>query len=321
MTETRSPRGESHPPAQGSPPEHPVRAHDADADLLAGSGPGRPARPLRADPPPHLVRRGEGMPLIAVHGNGVDHRLLLALDDCFAAPGRWERIYLDLPGFGATPPPAGSGGLPELADWLDAVITDLVGEAPFALLANSLGGLLAREIVARRPDQVQGLALIAPVVDPIGTARRRPPRTVTDRDEDLLDALAPEDREEFEGIAVRQTPASWRRFRDHALPGVRAADPDAMGRLAQRYRLPRVPEAESAPYEGPTLILTGRQDHVVGFEDQFALLPHYPGATYLALDSAGHNVHLEQPEASRTALQEWAERVGPPERSGAPPLR
>ena len=69
---------------------------------------------------PHVVRHGAGVPLIAVHGNGVDHRLLLAL----------------------------------------------VGSTPFALLANSLGGLLARNLVAQFGDQVLGLALIAPVVDP-----------------------------------------------------------------------------------------------------------------------------------------------------------
>ena len=58
----------------------------------------------------NLVRRGSGVPLVAVHGNGVDHRLLLALDDCFAQGGDWERIYLDLPGFGETAPLDDAGG-------------------------------------------------------------------------------------------------------------------------------------------------------------------------------------------------------------------
>lgn len=54
-------------------------------------------------PRPHVVRRGTGVPLVMVHGNGVDHRLLLELDEVFAAPGRWERIHVDLPGFGRSP--------------------------------------------------------------------------------------------------------------------------------------------------------------------------------------------------------------------------
>ncbi|SCL13576.1 hypothetical protein [Micromonospora inyonensis] len=64
--------------------------------------------------PPNVGRKGDGLPLVAIHGNGVDHPLLLALDDCPAEPGCGERIYLDLPGFGGTPPLDGTGGLPAL---------------------------------------------------------------------------------------------------------------------------------------------------------------------------------------------------------------
>lgn len=52
---------------------------------------------------PQTVRRGAGVPLLFVHGNGVDHRMMLALDDAFDAANAWERIYLDLPGFRAAP--------------------------------------------------------------------------------------------------------------------------------------------------------------------------------------------------------------------------
>ncbi|AUS78271.1 alpha/beta hydrolase [Actinoalloteichus sp. AHMU CJ021] len=257
---------------------------------------------------PNIVRKGQGLPLVAVHGNGVDHRLLLPLDDDLAASGSWERIYLDLPGFGLTPPLDAAGGLPELADWLVETVHELVGDEPFALLGSSLGGLLARYVVTRFPDQVLGLALIAPVVDPAPSRRVRPERSLVVRDQDLLRSLPPADAEEFTSVAARQTQESWDAFRVHALPGIRAADPDAMGRLSQRYFLRASPDT-AGTFQGPTLILTGRQDHVVGYEDQFALLTHYPRATYLALDGAGHNVHLEQPRMVGTALRDWGRCV------------
>lgn len=258
---------------------------------------------------PNVVRRGDGLPLVAVHGNGVDHRLLLALDDCLAEPGCWERIYLDLPGFGGTPPLEGAGGLPEIAGWLVDAVTDLVGERDFALLANSLGGLLARHVLARFPGRVLGVALIAPVVDPDAARRTRPAFTVVERDDDLLASLPADDRDEFAGITARQTPASWEAFRDFALPGIRAADPGAVQRLSQRYFLPAVPEETSSGYAGPTLIVTGRQDHIVGYQDQAGLLAHYPRATYAVLDGAGHNVHLEQPDLVHALLREWSGRL------------
>ena len=45
------------------------------------------------------------------------------------------------------------------------------------------------------------------------------------------------------------------------------------------------------------LIVTGKQDQIVGYEDQQALLPHYPNATFVTLDNVGHNAHIDQPEA------------------------
>lgn len=180
--------------------------------------------------------------MIVIHGNGVDHRLLLPLDDCFD-DDQWERIYVDLPGFGRTPALPGTGGLPEVAAWLVDVVGELVGERPFAVLANSLGGLLARHVVARFDHQAIGMALIAPVVDPEAEKRVVPTKSVVERDDVLLARLAPEDREAFVSMAVRQTTDSWEAFRDHALPGIRAADEAAMARLGERYFLEQVPEA------------------------------------------------------------------------------
>ncbi len=56
-------------------------------------------------PNPHVVRRGAGTPVLFIHGNGVDHRLLSDLDDVFASDDGdgWERIYVDLPGVRADP--------------------------------------------------------------------------------------------------------------------------------------------------------------------------------------------------------------------------
>jgi pimeloyl-ACP methyl ester carboxylesterase len=48
---------------------------------------------------------------------------------------------------------------------------------------------------------------------------------------------------------------------------------------------------------------------VVGFEDQFALLPHYPRATYAVLDLAGHNLQIEQPALMNVLLRDWLERI------------
>ena len=110
---------------------------------------------------------------------------------------------------------------------------------------------------------------------------------VRERDDAFMSTLDPDDAAPFLEMSPRLTRDTWERFREHALPGVRAVDEEALKRLSARYVLDAVPEEAAPPFEGPALILTGREDHLVGYRDQAALLEHYPRATYAALDAAG----------------------------------
>ena len=258
---------------------------------------------------PYVVRRGRGIPLLCVHGNGVDHRLLLALDDALAESGSWERIYLDLPGFGETPPLAGRGGLPDYVDWLDNAVTELIGTTPFAVLGNSMGGLLARALAARRLRQCLGLAMLAPIVDPVRENRTLPGREVLREDHALLRSLDPEDAETYAEMAVTQSRQNWQRFQRSALPGIRAADTEAMERLGELYELPESPDDKLAGLERPMLIVTGKQDFIAGYEDQWMLSKRLQRCSYAVLDGAGHNVHLDQPYAVEELLRGWARLV------------
>lgn len=250
----------------------------------------------------HVVRRGSGLPLLLVHGNSVDHRLLLEVDAAFAGHDAWERIYVDLPGFGRTPALAGRGGLVDLADWLDGWAEATVGDAPFAVVGNSMGGLLAADLVARRPRQCLGLALLAPVVQSRHHLRTLPEADVR-KDRDLLASLDPADADEYAAVAVDQGRDNWERFRRAALPGLRSGVPEARRRLGAAYELP-MPDLRDL--DRPVLVVTGRQDTIVGFEDQQAWSGGLSQGTYVALDRAGHNVHLDQPDAVRLLLADWA---------------
>lgn len=260
-------------------------------------------------PRPHVVRRGAGLPLLFVHGNAVDHRLLIELDDVFCHNGGWERIYFDLPGFGQTPALDDPGGLPELADWLDEAVGSLVGGLPFAIVGSSLGGLLARDLVSRRPGQCVGMALLATVVDPVHANRALPDPVIAVEDHGLLASLDADDAAMYREVAVVRSSANWERFRRAALPGLRLADTDAMARLAARYTLPDFEEERLDGFDRPVLIVAGRQDAVVGFEDQSALARRFTTSSLAVLDHAGHNVHLDQPTVVRALLEDWAARV------------
>ena len=91
------------------------------------------------------------------------------------------------------------------------------------------------------------------------------------------------------------------------MPGLQVADREAMVRIYERWELSEGPELGT--YDKPALILTGRQDNATGYEDVYPLLPHYPYASFVVLDTAGHNLQIDQPVLFDALMGEWLDRV------------
>ena len=62
-------------------------------------------------------------------------------------------------------------------------------------------------------------------------------------------------------------------------------------------------------YAGPTVIVAGRLDSMVGYAVAIDLVDHYPHASLAVVDDAGHALPHEQPELLRALLAEWLARV------------
>jgi pimeloyl-ACP methyl ester carboxylesterase len=254
------------------------------------------------------VTRGAGTPLLLVHGFCVDHRLLLALDGAVDAHGGWRRLYIDLPGMGRSDAGPEIDSSDAVADAVVSFVREELRDERFAVLGSSYGGMIARHLVASLPDQVLGLALLAPLVEAGPGPRDVPERVVLVEDAALLASLDPADAQEYADMAVVQSPEGWALFREHALPGLRSYRPEVIERLRARYAL--AAEPETGAFEGPTLLVTGRQDHVVGYRSAAALVDrHYPRTTTAVLDRAGHNVHLDQPSLTAALVDDWLSRM------------
>ncbi|MFC3503777.1 alpha/beta fold hydrolase [Micromonospora krabiensis] len=258
----------------------------------------------------NVVEHGTGVPVLALHGWTPDHRLMLGcLEPVFAGRPGYRRLYPDLPGMGESPAPPEIAGSDDMLDAVQDLVDDRIGDAPFLLVGESYGGYLARALANSRPEQVRGLALICPMGTAVEKADRRLPQPQVLRpDPDLLASVDARTAAEFADLAVVQSPETLRRFREEILAGLDVADTTAMARIRQRWTLAEDPEG-GEPFTRPTLVLTGRQDHSTGYLDQFALLPHYPRATFAVLDVAGHNLQIEQPVLFDALVGEWLDRV------------
>ncbi|HML50971.1 MAG TPA: alpha/beta hydrolase [Propionicimonas sp.] len=258
----------------------------------------------------YYVEVGSGMPVLAIHGWMPDHRLMRGcLEPVFARRAGYRRLYPDLPGMGRSP--AGSvASADDLLAALEEFIDAHIGIDRFLLVGESYGGYLARALVRSRPDQVAGLAMIAPVAEPRPDRRVLPALQVLRADPGVLDGLDTRLQESFTFLAAVHTAEVLHRFLDEVQPGLDAADQVALARIGERLLLSRDPDAPGQePFLGPSVTLVGRQDIAVGYQDQWRLLTRYPRMSLAALDTAGHNVQIEQPQLFEALMVEWLDRV------------
>jgi pimeloyl-ACP methyl ester carboxylesterase len=259
----------------------------------------------------HYVTRGAGRPMVMLHGFTLDHRVMLGcMEPLFTDREGWQRIYLDLPGMGRTlARPWVTGSDQMLGVVLDFIDATIPGQH-FVAAGESYGGYLARGLVYRRPDMVDGLLLICPMVVADRARRTLPKPTVLVRDSRLLKSLNPAEAREFESVAVIQTRANWKRFAREVLAGIRICDEAFVTKLqAHGYSFSFDVDNLSTAFEKPSLILTGRQDSSVGYADAWTLLERYPRATLAVLDRAGHNLQIEQEAQFNMLVKDWLTRL------------
>jgi pimeloyl-ACP methyl ester carboxylesterase len=248
--------------------------------------------------------------LVMIHGFSASTR---DWDDWIRILGPHYRIIsIDLPGHGLTSAPKGyKASIDGYADLIDSV-TARLGAQKFVIIGNSMGGGTAWDFALRHPDRLDGLVL----VDAAGWARPKgqdegkgPIIFKIMRSKLGLAVLRQIDVKPLIGQGLKSafvdeklvTPALIDRYSDFArAPGHR----DILMSIQSGARTP-VTEATMATIKVPTLIMHGRQDHLIPFAQGQAFARVIPGSTLIAYDGVGH-VPMEQiPDKSAADLDGW----------------
>lgn len=251
----------------------------------------------------HYSVHGDGPPVLALHGAfSTRDELEAVLEPTFAPAERHRRLYPDLPGMGDTPTHGSIQSANHVIDLLDELIADEIGTEPFRVIGQSYGAHLARGIAARHPAQVVGLALICPMV----LDARAEDHVVVQHDGDPAAAIDAAHLEAYQSYFVVQTPATAARFLAAVVPSLGRWDSAAVEALMSNSTL--APDPDDRTYSGPTLMLTGRRDSLVGFRDQLGLIEHHPDGTHVIVADAGHALPHEHPALTDRLLRDWLDR-------------
>lgn len=254
--------------------------------------------------------RGEGRPILLVHGWSADRDYMLAdLEPVFDEHPGWRRIYLDLPGHGSTPAPEWLSTedqmLSVVRDFIDAVLPD----GRFAIAGSSYGGRLTVGLVRLIPDRLAGAGLLVPAIDAADGALEPTDVTVLFEDDSIFEDLEPDEEWMRDTLVVHER---WMvdEIRAHDMPAYRRADYEFLARLEANLHATGAAGRPGPPFAEPSLILAGRQDSTVGYRPAGSLLDEFPRATYAVLDMAGHQLgRIERPAPFRALVGDWLDRM------------
>lgn len=263
-------------------------------------------------------------PAVFVHGLGGSSLNWTDLMDLMRA--QVDGWAPDLGGFGASPPPRDGDMSPRgYAANVAEFIEQELGAQPVHLLGNSMGGAVALQLAARRPELVRSLTLISPAMPALHATRGNihlPVVAVPGVGERLIPRYAAVAAEARVKATIDACFADPKR-----LPEQRMAE--AVAETKARDEYPYAAEAflralrgllktfmdggEERPWkladrvQCPTLVVYGRKDPLIDTRAAHRVTRHFADSRVMVLPDCGHIAQMEHPELVYLA---WQRMVG-----------
>ncbi|MBY0401630.1 alpha/beta hydrolase [Myxococcota bacterium] len=278
--------------------------HDRDEDRRAGG-----ASIRLSEGSTYCRREGprNAVPIVLVHGATVPCWEFDELVPLLLGAG-FQTLRFDLYGHGASDRLAGPYTFDRFARQVAEIVEAMAFSQPAIHLGHSFGAALVAAVAAARPERVQRLVLVAPMVDFVGTVSwsklLHPPlmgeafmRFVG------VPALIRRRRQRF---AMMGRPHLTSRFVEQAADGgfgraiLSMFRSGALGDMRSRYAALRSLDRE-------ILVITGDDDTVIPATHVALLRSLLPAHAHRAIP-AGHSLLLTHPTPVVAALNEWMAR-------------
>jgi 3-oxoadipate enol-lactonase len=246
--------------------------------------------------------RGEGVPLVLVHGFPFDHSIWRSQLDSM---GEGVRVLVpDLPGFGQSAPlPDTEPTMPDYANQL-ALWAGEVGLDKFVLVGHSMGGYIAFAFARGYAHMLSGLGLVCTRPGPdteqakqgrytqIAQVWDRGPQAVVDA---MLPRLfSPRTKDANPGLVEQVRELMLRQNPEGIVSALRAmaSRPDSFPMLEK--------------IQVPTLVVSGLDDAIIPAEEADLMAATIPGARQERIDGAGHMLMMEQAGSLTEMLRDLA---------------
>jgi 3-oxoadipate enol-lactonase len=250
---------------------------------------------------------GSGPTILMLHGIGGGSSAFAPQLESYSSQG-FRAVAWDMPGYGSSAPiePYTFKGLAESAAALIETLDPSGGNAPVILLGHSMGGMVAQELIARRPGLVRALVLS-------GTSAAFGNTDGAWQQNFINERTAPLDAgKQMTDVAAQLVPGM---VGPVAIPeGVRlarevmSAVPAATYRAALSAIVTFDRKNNLEHIRVPTLLIAGEQDKNAPPAVMQRMGQRIAGSEYLELAGVGHLANLEAPELFDAAVLNFLAR-------------
>ncbi|TLP58509.1 alpha/beta fold hydrolase [Parasedimentitalea maritima] len=191
-------------------------------------------------------------------------------------------------------------------DTMQALAEEILNYAPprFAMAGLSMGGILAMEVLRQAPDRVDRIALLDtnPLAELPEVQARRAPQIEAAKNGELRRIM----RDEMKPNYLADGP-NMGAILDLCMAMATDLGPDVFINQSLALR-DRPDQCETLRrFEGPALVLCGREDKLCPIERHQMMHALLPNSRLQVVDGTGHLPTLEQPEITTAALLRWLE--------------
>ena len=269
---------------------------------------------LIRDIPVHYVEYGEGKPVLNIHGFGPDNRMMSGcFEPIFEQTQGYRRIYLDLPGFGHTPPATWIHNSDDMLDMLCEFVDTIIGCEEFLLTGCSYGGYLSLGLIYKMRERIDGVFLLVPLTDSVEIVEKSgnlPQKQNLWQSEQLASIEKNLGLNGYLNMAVVATPEMYENWQRDIQLGLDIADKEILSNPSiMDYSYELEESLRVIKFDKPSCILSGRQDGETGYVKPYELVERFPRATFAALDCAGHILHLDNEPLFQQLVKDWIWRV------------
>lgn len=243
---------------------------------------------------------GVGHPIIFIHGMGLDSHSMKSFYEPLLTQSEQDslcRIYLDLPGMGASEIPHTLYNADNLVEQINS-FSHAISSEQVGLVSHSYGGYLALGLLSQFQKSFVAGFLTAPVVIANHATRHVAPHKLIIKEKltDNSDAFA-----DYLAMNVVIDSRSCHQYQKLILPAAQNFNQPFWDTMKTKgtYRLNKETSMASLVKQ-PVTMLLGQNDNEVGYMDQLAFAEGHANIHAQVLQNAGHNLMIDAPTTVAT---------------------